>query len=425
MTTPETPAPPGSRLLWALRFHARPLSAAALLTLLLTALAVGRLLLAPPTYTATAAVIATDLEFSAERVPRLAAAVAGQDSVLTDAVRRGGLPWSLEELRDEHVVVTPLEENVLVVIEGRDTNPQLAIRTANSVAEALATALERSGTAASFAVQERARRAAQDDRLVPVAVTAVAGLMDTAAVVVGLAALLLAARRPVTQVAEATQLTGVPVLTVVQLPRRRRPSRPLTGLAALQRSLHPRRAGTVLLTTTPDGAAVRMAVAESYAHLLGLQAEVTLVPSGPAEQVPSQILDDSRVLLHDRAQTLPADAGTVVVDGFDDEQGTWREPLPTGSTGVVVVPEGARQDHLLAVVARFVPEDLAGLVFVTRRGHRPDPGGAGAAVPSRWNQPDLRPLAPEPLADEPSHPATSPAATFPTAGPPVLDRPGG
>jgi capsular polysaccharide biosynthesis protein len=425
MTAPETPAPPGSRLLWALRFHARPLSAAALLTLLLTALAVGRLLLTSPTYTATAAVIATDLEFSAERVPRLAAAVAGQDSVLTDAVRRGGLPWSLEELRDEHVVVTPLEENVLVVIEGRDTSPQLAVRTANSVAEALAAALQRSGTAASFAVQERARRAVQEDRLVPVAVAAVAGLMGTAAVVVGLAALLLAARRPVTQVAEATQLTGVPVLTVVQLPPRSRPSGPLTGLAALQRSLHPRRPRTVLLTTTPGGAAVRTAVAEGYAHLLGLQADVTLVPSGPAEQVPSQILDDSRVLLHDRTQTLPADAGTVVVDGFDDEQGTWREPLPTGSTGIVVVPEGARQDDLLTVVARFVPEDLAGLVFVTRRGHRRNPGGAGTDAPSRWSQPDPRPLAPEPLADEPSQPATSPAVTFPAAGPPVLDRPGG
>jgi capsular polysaccharide biosynthesis protein len=390
MTTYEVPAAPAGRLLWALRFHGRALAVVALLTLLLTAVAVGRLVLAPPTYTATAAVIATDLEFSAERVPRLAAAVARQDSVLAEVVRRGRLPWSVDQLRDEHLVVSPIEDNVLTVVEGSAEQPQLAVRTANSTAEALAAALQRSGTEATFSVQERALRAVQDDVLIPVAVTAVAGLAGTAAVVVGAALLLLALRRPVTHPDEATRLTGLAVLTVLEMPRRGRPRWPVSGLLPLRRALDSRGAHTVVLTSTPDGASYRTAAAESYAHLLGLHGDATLVPCGSGRPLPPAMLDASRVVLHDRSEVLPADAGATVVDGFDDERAAWRESLPSGAAGVVVVVEGARQDDVARAVARFAPEDLPGLAFVVRRGSRRRARGAGPARRSRWREQESR-----------------------------------
>lgn len=429
MTTYEVPAVPGGRLLWALRFHRRALALAALLPLLLTAGAIARLVLAPPIYTATAAVIATDLEFSAERVPRLAAAVASQDSVLAEVVRRGQLPWSVDQLRDEHLAVSPIEDNVLIVVEGSAEQPRLAVRTANGTAEVLAAALQRSGTEATFSVQERAVRAVREGVLVPVAVTAVAGLVATAAVVVGLALLLLALRRPITSPGEAAQSTGMAVLTVLDLPRRGRPRWPVSGLAPLRRSLDGRNAHTVVLTSTPDGAPYRTAVAESYAHLLGLHGDATLVPCGSGRPLPPAMLDTSRVVLHDRGQVLPADAGAVVVDGLDDEQAVWRESLPSGAAGVVVVVEGARQDDAARAVARFSPEDLAGLVFVARRGARRRVRAGGAGRPSRWVDGRAAgavavtlpgPLVPEPevgrpTPDEPAH----------RPQPPALERPHG
>lgn len=424
MTTPDTPAPPGSRLLWALRFHSRALSAAAALLLLLTALAVARLVLAPPTYTATAAVIATDLEFSAERVPRLAEAIYRQDSVLADAIRRGQLPWSVDVLRDEHAKLIPLEDNVLVIVEGTAQRPGLAVRTANSVATALAVALQRSGTAATFSVQERAVRAVQDPIWIPLGVTVVAGLLATAAAVLGLAGLLLAMRRPVTRVSEAAQLTGAPVLTVVDVPRRGRPAWPLSGVPALQRALQARGAATVVLTTTPGGGQVRTAVAENYAHLLGLHKDATLVPY-PGAQIPPALLDESRVLIRHRgsAATGDADSDATVVDGFEDESATWRQSLTPGALGVIVIVEGARHDDVAAAVARFVPEDLAGVVFAARRGRGRGRDAADGSAPAAATatSPDLKATS---VIPEKEPPATNPAVEPDAAGSHPVGEPG-
>ena len=371
MTPLHDPEPqPGSRLLWALRFHGRAVGALALLLLFLTSVAVGGMYVAPPTYTATASLIATDLEFSADRLPRLAEAIYAQDTVLRDAVGRGSLPWTVDDLRDDHSGVTPLEDNVLVNVDGTARTEDLAVRTANAVAESLVDALNRSGTEATFSVQERATRALEDDLRVAMVLTVLGGLLSTIAGVLGLAALLLALRRPVTRPSEAVSATGVQVLTVVEVPRYARPVLPLHGLDALQRSLFTRGAYITVLTTTMRDADLRTAVAASYALLLGQDAPATLVPAASTSVQTAELVKGTRVGLHDRSQLLPADAGLVVVDGFDHENAAWRESLPDHVAGVIVVPEGTRRDDLALVMDRFVPEDLAGLVFVSRIGSR-------------------------------------------------------
>ena len=409
MTTPHDESPGGSRLLWALRYHARLLVVAALLVLALTAAAVGRLLLLPAEHTATAAVIATDLEFSAERVPRLAAAIYQQDGVLTDALRRGQLPWTVDQLRDEHSDVVPLEDNVLINVVGRAQDPALAVRAANSLADALADALRRSGTEATFTVQASALRAVQDSRLVPLAVTVLGGLVAAVAVVLGLAALLLALRRPVTRPGEARRLTGAEILSVVHLPRRGRTVEPLPGLAALQLELDRRAADVVLMTTTAGADAVRSAVAVSYAHAVGLSHDVTLVGSTTAVDLVLNLPDDSRVLEHDRVLPLPAESGRTVVDGFDDELAAFREPLPPRGVVVLVLPEGAARDKVLAVLDRCRPQDLAGLVFVSRLGRRGRHRGLPAG-PARWTRSETEAYAP------PADPAPVPAGAAGTVG---------
>ena len=385
-TAPHSPAPPASRFLWALRFYVRPLTAAAFVTLFLTSVAFGRIVVAPPSFTATAAVIATNLEFSAERVPRLAEAVFQQDSVLDEALQSGRLPWSIDELRDDHADVTPLEDNVLITVEGIAPTAELAVRTANSVAEALAGGLQRSGTEATFTVQDRAERAEQDPVLLPVILTLVAGLLGATAVVLGLAALLLALCRPVTRPSEAAMATGVRVLTVVDVPRRGTAFLPLPGLEALQRTMDERGGRLVLMTSTFDAAPLRTAVAESYAYLLSLSRDTTFVGSDSARQADSSVLAGSRVVAHARTDVLMPAAGTTVVDGFDDEGAAWRVSLPAGSLGVVVVAEGTRQDRIVPELERLDPDDLAGVVFVARQGsrRRHRKRRARYTAPTRW-----------------------------------------
>jgi capsular polysaccharide biosynthesis protein len=391
---------PESRLLWALRFHARALGLLALLTLALTALAVALLVLSPPSYEARAAVIATDLEFSAERVPRLAEAIVQQDAVLEDALARGRLPWDVDELRDEHVEVVPLEDNVLVNVDGTARDPELAMDTANAVADALAAALRRSGTEATFSVQSRATRAVPEDRLVPVAVTVVAGLVATATAVVGLAALLLALRRPLVAPRELAAVTSAPVLAVLDPPRRHGGGLPLPGTARLQRAVDQRGARTVVVAGPPGATRKVSAVAMSLAQRLGLDRDTTLVVADASPQAAADVPDDTHVLLHRRDEPLPTDAGTVVVDGLGENRPAWQEWLPADGLGVVVLPEGVRRDEAAEAVDAFSPGDV-GVVFVSRRRRQRAAERASAAGPVRGTGPV------EPAADRRPHPTSA------------------
>ena len=391
---------------WALRHHRWLVVALAALALALAGGLAAWQEAQQPRYEATALVIANSLAHSPEQLPRLAEALLTEDSVAADAIEAGSLPWSPRELREEHVELTPLEQNILIEVTGKAADPDLAAGTANAVADALAEALNRPGEGVGvFSIQHQATPPTEPAEDRTVLLYAAGGLVLAVLLPLGVVGLLLALRRPVSRPGDAGDAVDAPVLGVLSLPSGWRTPRPwapgyagdavgtpvvgvlslpswwrgprlwargesmtpapadVPGLAALCRTVFPDGKGICLLSAPAHAARTRTAVAGWLVEAMAAQSDVVVVPTAAsqiADHVPAPITILGRPVGH-----LP-DYAPVVIDGFDDDTLAARQPMPEGARGVLVVPEGSPRTAVIDAGERFTDDELAGVVFVRR-----------------------------------------------------------
>jgi capsular polysaccharide biosynthesis protein len=363
---------------WAVRHYRWLVAALAALALAFAGILIAREQSAPPQYEATALVIANELAHSPEQLPRLAETLLAKDSVAEDAIEAGGLPWTPRELREEHVELTPLEQNVLIEVTGRTTEPELAAQTANSVADALAEALNRPGSGVGvFSIQHRASPPTEpaDDKTL--ALLLVGGLALAVLLPLGAVGLLFGTRLPMTRADDAADAADTRVLGVVGLPPRQRTSHlriarrasrqtlaasDLPGLGALCQTLFPDGKGTRLLSAPAGTGGVRTEVASWLVGAMAEQGDVAVVPAWGVEADGIH----ERVLVLERPIVDVPDNVPVVIDGFDNDGIAARQTMPEGALGVLVVPEGTPRTRVIDAAEQFASGELAGVVFVRR-----------------------------------------------------------
>lgn len=363
---------------WAVRHYRWLVAALAALALAFAGILIAREQSAPPQYEATALVIANELAHSPEQLPRLAETLLAKDSVAEDAIEAGGLPWTPRELREEHVELTPLEQNVLIEVTGRTTEPELAAQTANSVADALAEALNRPGSGVGvFSIQHRASPPTEPTDDKTLAFLLVGGLALAVLLPLGAVGLLFGTRLPMTRADDAADAADTRVLGVMGLPPRQRTSHPwiatresrqtlvasdLPGLGALCQTLFPDGKGTRLLSGPVGTGEVRTEIASWLVGAMAEQGDVAVVPAVGVEADGIH----ERVLVLERPIVDVPDNVPVVIDGFDNDGIAARQTMPEGALGVLVVPEGTPRTRVIDAAEQFASGELAGVVFVRR-----------------------------------------------------------
>lgn len=363
---------------WAVRHYRWLVAALAALALAFAGILIAREQSAPPQYEATALVVANELAHSPEQLPRLAETLLAKDSVAEDAIEAGGLPWTPRELREEHVELTPLEQNVLIEVTGRTTEPELAAQTANSVADALAEALNRPGSGVGvFSIQHRASPPTEPTDDKTLAFLLVGGLALAVLLPLGAVGLLFGTRLPMTRADDAADAADTRVLGVMGLPPRQRTSHPwiatresrqtlvasdLPGLGALCQTLFPDGKGTRLLSGPVGTGEVRTEIASWLVGAMAEQGDVAVVPAVGVEADGIH----ERVLVLERPIVDVPDNVPVVIDGFDNDGIAARQTMPEGALGVLVVPEGTPRTRVIDAAEQFASGELAGVVFVRR-----------------------------------------------------------
>src|SRR5688500_10526312 len=107
-----------SRLRWAAR-HYLPLALTIAAIVMVIAVLRGTPTREGPEYEARALVVATALEVRPDQVPRFANSIFVSGAVAEEAVRSGRLPYEPSELIRDHVELDPVQDNVVVFVEGR------------------------------------------------------------------------------------------------------------------------------------------------------------------------------------------------------------------------------------------------------------------------------------------------------------------
>lgn len=323
---------------------------------------VGGQLMDRAEYRSTALVLATRVQIGTARLPRLTTAVFEHALVAERAIEDGQLPWSAEELELEHVRLEPLEDNVVILVHGLADDSQLAARTANAVADALVDELNSAGPdVADFTVQTRATPADEPHRPLGIVSAAVVATIAGIAFLLGLVALILAIRRPVSSVQDVVEHTGLPVLATLALPsRRRRAAVDLPGVSALARRLLPDLHGVVAVVAPRGSEASRWQVADVLARRLEQLTTTSFLPLAE-DSVASEGVQNIE------PHQLPAQpSNVIVIDGPTAATVDAPQLLPHDARAVVVVEEGTPRRWLEPLVRQFLDQELAGVVLVGR-----------------------------------------------------------
>ncbi len=319
-STPPHHAGVVPRLAWSVRHYRRVLAALAVVIVGVTGYAAYRVAAEPPTYTATATVLGSKLVHDPSRLARLAATLAASDTVLDDAIARGELPYSSVALSEDHSEVRPLEDNVLVLVDGIDTDADRAIRTANALAEALTAELNRAGTGVGeFRVLTPAISGHTTDVTGTVLLLVAGGVVALLAAGLATIGLLNGLRRPVTRPAEAAAATGARVLAVID---GKADQAEKGGLLTLRAEAARSGADRILVLAPPRAERLAVAIAGS---LRESASDGTFYPA-------------------------PGSQGSLAVPG--------------GTSVLVVVPEGLPVELLHRTVERVPAARIAGIAFV-------------------------------------------------------------
>lgn len=255
-------------LRWGLRryvglFAACVLGVAVLLPLLLQA--------RPATYEAEALVVAQRLDLSLLALPRYGEVVFDNGEVARRVAARYGDNGDLDDIVPERVDLQSEQDSILFVVFGRDPDPTVAAGMANLAADVFTAALNEPGVGVGvFTVQSTATPPGTPVQPTPSwATTVPVGI--GAGGVLGLAAIMaiLMIRRPVLDVGDVEDTTGLTVLGRVTLAQAGEPTRDATGLIPVCRRLLDDDPATIRLVGPRASDDVRGHVARAVVDLLG------------------------------------------------------------------------------------------------------------------------------------------------------------
>ncbi|MBA3249259.1 MAG: hypothetical protein H0T66_02865 [Geodermatophilaceae bacterium] len=278
-----------------------------------------------PAYEASALVVAHPLDMAIAEVPGFARAQFDDGAVAGAIAAQFHNVGAPDEIVPDRVWLTVEPDSIVLRVSGQASSGPVAADLANAAAATLVAELNRAATGGdSFQLQSPALPSATEVRS-PVGTAVAVGLGAGAGIALGLAliAVLLLVRRPVLDAADATEITGLPVLgtiTLSQLRSGRHPAPPaeIPGMVAVCRRLLTTGPRVVVLTSAGRADARRRQVLVALAALLGQarKPDLTLVEDpGPSAVLDPAVSSTSIVLVpigvSERALRSAATATTI------------------------------------------------------------------------------------------------------------------
>jgi capsular polysaccharide biosynthesis protein len=322
---------------------------------------------------AEALVIAQRLDMSLVALPRYGEAVFDNGQVAQAVAARFGEGGDHAGVVPNRVSLVADQDSIVFHVVGHDVDPRTAADIANTAADAFIQALNAPGVGVgAFALQSPAEPPAETGGRIRTLLAVPVGIL--AGLVLGLAAVsvLLVARRPVIDAADAEDATGVLALGTVTVPRTRpgvfaRPEE-FSGLVPVCRRLLSLPTPTVALASRPREARVRTQLSVALARVLMRAGDVRFL--GPS--------DAQEIVARRKAAGGPPTSHPEGVHRGDRPRVTLidsTEPLdllqsPQSSTTVLVVPEGIGSATLRAAVVDHLGGSAEARLLLVRRGRR-------------------------------------------------------
>lgn len=341
-------------------------------------------------YEASALVVAQRLDMDLTALPRYAEATFGNGEVARAVAARFGNVGTAGAIIPDRVSLRADQDSIVLQVVGHDGSAEGAADLANTAAVAFVAQLNLPGEGVGiFSVQSPAAPSAQPvPRLAGAPVALIVGLGAGVFLGLALVSLLLVLRRPVLDAGDATEITGVPVMGTVTLPRLRpgQPPRPtdVAGLIPVCRRLLVMHPTVVLLMGAGGSQTSRRQLCVAMARVLGRVRPIRLLASPEicalAQGFPGE--DVTAATAADLSQPADSGAEITLVDG--------PRPLDVVSPGpssaaILVIPRGIPERVLRAAVT----EQLGGLasdrlLIVRREGQaRPENEQVPTANPAR------------------------------------------
>ena len=356
----------GGGLLWALRHYAW-LVVVCVLACVGAALLLGA---STPTYQASALVVSSGTtNVPAAALPHLAESVFADGAVEAAVADDPAVAGRTAGLIPGKLNVIAPEDSVVLTVQARDDAPDDAARLADTAAAAFVAELNKGGPGVGvFEQKAPAVPPTEPLQVMSPALRATLGALAGLCLGVGLAALIVALRRPVLTPRGVQAAAGVPLLGTVQLPVGPRGgyAGPLgvRGLATVTRWIATVPSGRLLLISPPSAVALRqrlfvmVGVALSTVRRLRFRAPQELVDA----------VEEHRAHLRTVPQVQSPDAGEdplVLVDGGSPLD--ILDPAVATVSVVAVAPRGISRNRLSTLAADYLDAGLVGVVLVDAR----------------------------------------------------------
>lgn len=332
-------------------------------------------------YEAEALVVAQRLDMDLVALPRYAEAVFDNGEVARAVFAEFGAAGDIEDIVPNRVSLVTEQDSIVVTVRGHGPSAATAADLANLAAQVFTGELNNPGEGVgAFAIQSEAlppseptERAPGLPFLVPV------GLMAGAAIGLAAVVFVLIARRPVLEATDAEEVTGVPVLGKVTLPRLHKHEFPhpqdVRGIVPVCRRLTTMPSHSVIIVGSPHTETARGQIAVAMVGVLRLARSVEFV-AAPELRAAVQSDDGAGSRLADlwdlesRAESVD-DERTVAMVLIEGAHPLNLVGIPESSTTVLIVPEGISMRALRAAVMEHLGGGSAGLLLVRRSRRRP------------------------------------------------------
>lgn len=358
---------------------------------------------------ATAVVIAQRVQTNPIVLPRYGEAIFADGRVARAVTAKYGDLGDPAGVVPNRVSLVANQSSIVFQVIGHDPNPQTAAGIANAAADAFVPALNSGGIGVGvFAVQSPATPPAASKPLsssIGIALGIGGGLLIGLALV----SILVVVRRPVITAADAEELTAVPALGTVTVPRTRSrrfpPPETFPGLAPVCAQLLDLETPTVVLVSRRGDAPLRRQVAVAIARASTRLRPVRFVGPEPMQDAVAQV------------ENVPGHgAPLTIVDSSN--------PLdlvqPSRSTAtVLVVREGISGAAIRAAVVQHLGGSAEARLLLVRhgRGARRERGDMDAPATGLRDV-----LPPEPVTVGAANPAVAPRQRDETSNPDAQER---
>jgi hypothetical protein len=360
---PHPPREPG-RLAWLLRRYAW------LVVICVLAFAGAPLVLgaATATYQADAIVVARELKVNSRVLPQLGQAVFDNGAVAARVAADPAVPGTGAGLIPGKLSVVIPEDSIVLIVQARDEEPEVATRLADLGAAALTDELNRGGAGVGqFAVQAEAVVPGEPLRSTSPQLLAGSGALAGLLVGVGLAALIGVLRRPVVTAQDVEDAVGVPLLGRVDVPLGRRGTYPgpvgVRGIASVVRWMASLPGGRLLLTSPASAAGLRQQIYVMAGVLLSAVRPVRFRATTRLVEVieqhreglpPAPVPADADPAIGGRGQLLLVDAADAqdIID-----------PRAANLSVVAIAPRGISRTRLRVLAEDYRDAGLVGVVL--------------------------------------------------------------